>query len=118
MSIFDFILRRDFACCAIGVLDLSFSQSDLRVYDVLNRKDPNLNDLTVIELAYNSDNKDFLSHPCCQKWITNKFNGSISVREFNLGMFEMPTWTKVLIYLKKNALKKIYFSLYHICVLF
>ncbi len=43
--------------CAIGVLDLSFSQSDSRVYDVLNRKDPDLNDLTVIELAYNSDNK-------------------------------------------------------------
>ena len=48
---------RDFAHCAIGVLDLSFSQSDLRVYDVLNRKNPDLNDLTVIELAYNSDNK-------------------------------------------------------------
>ena len=49
-------LKRDFAVCAIGVLDLSFSQSDSRVYDVLNKKDPDLNDLTVIELAYNSDN--------------------------------------------------------------
>lgn len=51
--------KRDFAKCAIGVLDLSFSQSDLRVYDVLNRKNQDLNDLTVIELAYNSDNKVF-----------------------------------------------------------
>jgi hypothetical protein len=48
---------RDFAHCAIGVLDLSFSQSDIRVYDVLNRKNTDLNDLTAIELAYNSDNK-------------------------------------------------------------
>ena len=51
------ISNRDFANCAIGVLDLSFSQSDIRVYDVLNRKNADLNDLTVIELAYNSDNK-------------------------------------------------------------
>jgi hypothetical protein len=82
---------------------------------VLNRKDPDLNDLTVIELAYNSDNKvlfifkiifkkfiifiiikDFLSHPCCQKWITKKFYGSISIRELNLGLFEIPTWMKVI----------------------
>ncbi len=49
--------NRDFANSAVGVLDLSFSQSDSRAYDVLNRKDPDLNNLTAIELAYNSDNK-------------------------------------------------------------
>jgi hypothetical protein len=53
-------LVRDFAGCAVGVLDVAFSQSDLRVYDVLNKKNPDLNDLTAIELAYNSDNKVWL----------------------------------------------------------
>jgi hypothetical protein len=63
------LLSRDFAVCAIGVLDLSFSQSDSRVYDVLNRKDPDLNDLTVIELAYNSDNKVLNIFLCIKKMV-------------------------------------------------
>lgn len=74
---------------------MSFSQSDNRVYDVLNRKNADLNNLTVIELAYNSDNKEFLAHPCCQKWITKKFYGSIEIRELSYGLFELPIWIKV-----------------------
>jgi hypothetical protein len=74
---------------------LSFSQSDSRVYDVLNRKNPDLNDLTAIELAYNSDNKDFIAHPCCQKWITKKFYGDLDIREISCGLFRIPRWTKV-----------------------
>ena len=87
---------QDFAQCAIGVLDLSFTQSDLRVDDVLNVKNRDLNDLNVIELAYNSGNKEFLAHPCCQKWITKKFYGSINVRELNFGIVKLPTWMKIL----------------------
>lgn len=74
------IINRDFSRYAIGVLDLSFAQSDLRVYDVLNQKNPDLNDLTVIELAYNSNNKEFLGHACCQIWITKKFYGKQSLK--------------------------------------
>ena len=62
----------------------------------MNRKNTDLNDLTAIELAYNSDNKDFIAHPCCQKWITKKFHGDIDIRELNFGLFKIPTWMKIL----------------------
>jgi hypothetical protein len=54
-----------------------------------------LNNLTAIELAYNSNNKDFIAHPCCQKWITKKFYGGLDFRQLNYGLFKIPTWMKV-----------------------
>ena len=63
---------------------------------MLNQKNADLNDLTVIELAYNSYNKDFLAHPCCQIWITKKFYGSIDIRELGFGWFTVPTCIKIL----------------------
>jgi hypothetical protein len=53
--------------------------------------------LTVIELAYNSDNKDFIAHPCCQKWLTKKLYGGLDVRELNFGFIRVPTWLKILL---------------------
>jgi hypothetical protein len=87
---------KDFAQCAIGVLDLSFTQCDLRVDDILNVRNRDLNNLNVIELAYNSENKEFLAHPCCQKWITKRFYGSINIKELHFGIVKIPTWMKIL----------------------
>ena len=39
--------------------------------------------------------KDFIAHPCCQKWITKKFYGGLDIREMSFGIFKLSTWIKV-----------------------
>ena len=54
--------------------------------------------------------KDFISHPCCQKWITKKFYGGIDIREMNFGLFKIPTWMKVLVLICFNSYFKVIFK--------
>lgn len=87
--------QNDFANSAIGVLENSFQDNDPRSYSVLSEKYPDWNDLTVLELAYNAKNRDFIAHPCCQKILTKRLFGSIQVRDVDNGFIEVPAWIKV-----------------------
>ena len=51
--------------------------------------------MTVVELAYNADNKEFMSHSILQKWVTRKFYGEITPRELSWGLFTTPDYLKV-----------------------
>ncbi|KAL1469811.1 hypothetical protein MTO96_024793 [Rhipicephalus appendiculatus] len=44
-----------------------------------------------------AENRKFLAHPCCQKWLTNQFLGRISVRDITWGFFSIPLWLKVIL---------------------
>lgn len=88
--------QKDFADSAIGVLDASFQDNDPRSYTVLTHKHPDWNDCTVLELAYNAKNLDFIAHPCCQKILTKRLFGSIQVRDIDNGLFDFPAWVKVI----------------------
>jgi len=46
--------------------------------------------MTIVQLAYNSDNKDFMSHAILQKWVNRKLYGEITPIELSWGFFYMP----------------------------
>ena len=90
--------QADFAECAVGVLDASFKENDPRSYAVLQEKYSDWNNSTVLELAYNSKNRNFIAHPCCQKMLTKRLFGRIQIREFNKDfLFDLPSWVKVIL---------------------
>ena len=89
--------QNDFALAAIGVLDRSFQNNDPRSYSVLSYKNPEWNNCTVLELAYNAKNMDFMAHPTCPRVLTKRLFGSIQVREINNGIVEFPAWVKVIL---------------------
>ena len=39
------------------------------------------NDMTTTQLAYNAQNKEFMAHAACQKWLTRQFYGEITPRD-------------------------------------
>jgi hypothetical protein len=46
-------------------------------------------------MAYNSDNKEFMSHAILQKWVTRKFYGEMTPRDLTWGFFTYPESFKV-----------------------
>jgi hypothetical protein len=51
--------------------------------------------MTVIQLAYNADNKEFMAHAIIQKWVTRKFYGEITPKEISWGLFRCSDGLKV-----------------------
>ena len=51
--------------------------------------------MSTVELAYNTDNKEFMAHAACQRWLTRKFYGEITPRELSRGLFICPHSLKV-----------------------
>lgn len=91
--------QNEFAKAAIGVLDSSFKSNDPRSYSILDMKHSEWNNCTVLELAYNAKNLDFIAHPCCQKILTKRLFGEIQIRDLETkkGLFDFPSWIKCLL---------------------
>lgn len=51
--------------------------------------------MTIVQLAYNANNKDFIAHTIIQKWITRKFYGEITPKQLSWGFFTCPDGLKV-----------------------
>jgi hypothetical protein len=51
--------------------------------------------MSIVQLAYNSNNKEFMAHAILQKWITEQFYGDITPCELNWGFFTCPDYLKV-----------------------
>ncbi len=62
--------------------------------------------MATVELAYNAENKEFMAHAACQKWVTRQFYGEITPRELSWGLFKCPDYLKV--YLIEKKRKEIY----------
>jgi hypothetical protein len=54
--------------------------------------------MATVELAYNAENKEFMAHAACQKWVTRQFYGEITPRELSWGLFKCPDYLKVCVY--------------------
>ena len=82
---------------ATGVLDDCYARSAQRAIDVLNSKTSDWKMQTAISLAANSRLTTFMAHICCQRWLTNLFNGNIRIREVSWGVFPIPTSIKIVL---------------------
>ena len=90
--------QADFGKCAVGVLDSSFKENDPRSCSVLQVKNSDWNDHTVLDLAHKSKSMNFIAHPCCQELLKKRFFGNIKVRKHNIDfLIHLPNWFKVTI---------------------
>lgn len=80
---------------ATGLLDASYKDSSCRAYDVLSEEGSDWSYKTAVDIAANAQNRTFLSHVCCQKWLSNLFLGNIRIRELTWGVITFPQWLKV-----------------------
>ena len=64
--------------------------------------------MATVELAYNAENKEFMAHAACQKWVTRQFYGEITPRELSRGFFKCPDYLKVC----EMKIKRIYIISY------
>ncbi|CAF4080202.1 unnamed protein product, partial [Rotaria sordida] len=88
---------KEFSNWAVGILDKSFNEDNQRTFEMLDEKHPDWNNMTTVELAYHSDNKEFMAHPVCQKWVTRQFYGEITPRELSWGLFTYPKFLKIIL---------------------
>ena len=86
---------RKFASMAVGVFDLCYNDLPSKAYDLLYARRIDWAGLSVIDLASLAHNRTFVAHPCCQKWLTNKFMGNIKFRELSWGFITFPVYIKV-----------------------
>ncbi|CAF1266771.1 unnamed protein product [Rotaria sordida] len=88
---------KEFSNWAVGILDKSFNEDNQRTFEMLDEKHPDWNYMTTIELAYHADNKEFMAHPVCQKWVIRQFYGEITPRELSWGLFTCPKFLKIIL---------------------
>ena len=79
------------------MLDACYMDTPSTAFDVLNEESPEWAYSTAVDIAANAQNKRFLAHICCQKWLTNEFFGEIKIRDLTWGIFSVPTSIKVCI---------------------
>ncbi|CAF1445673.1 unnamed protein product, partial [Adineta steineri] len=87
---------KEFSDCAVGVLDKAFNEDNMRTFEMLDEKHPDWNHMATVELAYNAENKEFMAHAACQKWVTRQFYGEITPRELSWGLFKCPDYLKII----------------------
>nr|UPO70949.1 sTRP4 [Mesobuthus martensii] len=90
-------LSKEFAEMATGVLDVSYKEKTCRTYDVLCEESTDWAYKTAVDIAADAKNRTFLSHPSCQKWLTNKFLGNIRIRDLTWGVMTIPVWLKIIL---------------------
>nr|XP_046916059.1 transient receptor potential cation channel subfamily M member 2-like [Dermatophagoides farinae] len=86
-----------FAKFAIDVLDACYRNDEQRGYDLLDQKNSDWDQQTAVDIAANGSHRAFIAHPCCQKWLTNTFNGRIRVRELSWGFLTIPPVIKIIV---------------------
>ncbi|XP_054160848.1 transient receptor potential cation channel subfamily M member-like 2 [Oppia nitens] len=88
---------REFADFANGALDICYNEDITRANNVLNQSISDWGYKTAVDIAANAQLRQFLAHPCCQKFLTNTFLGNIRIRELNWGIFTVPVSIKILL---------------------
>ena len=78
------------------MLQLSYKESSTVTFSALSKQLEDFNNRNVVELAKLGENKYFIAHACCQKWLTQRWFGNIHIRELDWGgAFKLPDGIKV-----------------------
>uniref|UniRef100_A0A914X8X5 TRPM-like domain-containing protein n=1 Tax=Plectus sambesii TaxID=2011161 RepID=A0A914X8X5_9BILA len=90
-------LSKYFSQIAVDLLHESHKDAPHRSYDVLCHTFDQFGGLTATGLAYQSDNKAFLAHECCQRWVSRLLYGNVHLANLRLGVCHTPSWLKVVL---------------------
>ncbi|KAL8598697.1 hypothetical protein ACOMHN_033261 [Nucella lapillus] len=86
----------EFGKLAVSMLRLSYKESSMYTFMALNKQLEDFNNRNVVELAKLGENKYFIAHTCCQKWLTQRWYGNIHIRELDWGgQLKLPDWLKI-----------------------
>ncbi|KAK7097580.1 hypothetical protein V1264_004533 [Littorina saxatilis] len=86
----------EFGKMAVSLLSLSYKDASVYTFAALSKRLEDFNNRTIVELAKLGGNKYFIAHPCCQKWLTQRWFGKIHLRDLDWGgSFNMPDGLKV-----------------------
>ncbi|CAG2164303.1 unnamed protein product [Oppiella nova] len=88
---------QQFVTFASNVLDICYKDSFVRTSHVLNESSKEYSFKRPLDLAAFGRFRQFFTHPSCQRWLTDKFYGNISVRELRINCFRLPTLMKLLL---------------------
>ncbi|KAK0421301.1 hypothetical protein QR680_015168 [Steinernema hermaphroditum] len=91
-------LSEHFSNFAVRMLDKTHKESTDRSYQLLCRSIPGFGNVTMSQLAFLSNNKAFISHECCQRWLLRLLYGNIHVRSTpGSSLSIIPKWAKILL---------------------
>lgn len=80
---------------AVDIFDLSYLDSPGQALGILSKRLPDYDNRSTLEIAFIGHNRVFISHKCCQRWLTQRWYGMIVIRELDWGLFTIPPWLKV-----------------------
>lgn len=80
---------------AVKLLDLAYKDSSIIAINSLDKRLPDFNDKTAIEIAHIARNKFFIAHTICQKWLDKRWRGKLQIRELQLGALKIADWLMV-----------------------
>ncbi|CAK5084414.1 unnamed protein product [Meloidogyne enterolobii] len=82
---------------AVKLIDCAYSKNQNKAYNALCRPLPSVyRRLTLIQLAFETNAKAFISHECCQHWIQQFLYGQIQIQTIS-NRYILPDWIKILL---------------------
>ena len=88
---------KNFSEMAASVMTLCYESVPCRAIDLLKEKNRVWSYTALMELAAFAQNKQFLAHPSCQKYLDNIFMGYIKVKDLPYGDVTIPLWLKIIL---------------------
>uniref|UniRef100_A0AC34FPT2 Uncharacterized protein n=1 Tax=Panagrolaimus sp. ES5 TaxID=591445 RepID=A0AC34FPT2_9BILA len=90
------ILAHYLTNAACNLLDEAYKSAPKPAYLTLCQKLSNFNRLTMTRLAYETNNREFISHECCQRWVLRLFYSNLKIGQIVNGI-SLPRWLKILL---------------------
>lgn len=81
---------------AVKLLDIAYQESPKNAYLLLCRPLSAFNQLTLSQLAYATNSRDFIAHECSQRWVLRLLYGDLQIRTISSNI-RLPNWLKIIV---------------------
>ncbi|KAI1729333.1 protein ced-11 [Ditylenchus destructor] len=79
---------------AVLLLNTAYEESPTKAYQSLCRPLSSFGQLTLTQLAYEMNARDFIAHDCCQRYVLRLLYGDLQLRALS-PTFRLPNWFKI-----------------------
>ncbi|KAI1708137.1 protein ced-11 [Ditylenchus destructor] len=89
-------LGKNLNASAVALLNTAYTETPDEAYEALCIHLDAYNGLTLTQMAYEVNAKEFISHECCQRWVLRLLYGNLQLRSF-IPFLHFPSWLKIII---------------------